>query len=120
MSNKEPTVDDLATALVVETMKNHRLTILQADTEDNLGAAVKIIRHGILRNKELIQQLNDLQSYVINNTSASDTFDRIGELLREHENWAQNFAAELECSTGVSVRDLDKPLDGLVFLRTKE
>lgn len=120
MSNKEPTVDDLAQALVVEHMKTHQLTKLQADTQSNLDSAVLLIRHGIARHKELIQQLNDLQSYVINNTSASDTFDRIGELLRQHENWAEHFAAELECSIGVNRRNLDPKLEGMVFLKPQE
>lgn len=120
MSNKEPTVDDLAMALAVEHMKTHQLTKLQADTDGSLQQAVVLIRHGIARNKELIQQLNDLQSYVINNTSASDTFDRIGELLRQHENWAEHFAAELDCSVGVNRRELDTKVPGMVFLKPVE
>lgn len=120
MSNEKPTVDDLGTALAVETVKCHRLTELQVITENKLDSAVMIIRHGIARNKELIHQLGELQARVIPHNSASDTFDAIGKLLAEHDTWAQNFATELECATGICPRDLDKPLDKMLFLKPKE
>ena len=107
-------------ALAIEHMKVEELTRLQYNTNGSLEQAVTLIRHGIARNKELIQQHNDLQSFVITNKSASDAFDRIGELLRQHENWAEQFVAEMDCSVGVDRTKFDKKVPGMVFLKPVE
>ncbi|QVW55812.1 hypothetical protein pEaSNUABM9_00231 [Erwinia phage pEa_SNUABM_9] len=119
MSNKELSADNLDLALAIEHMKVHQLTALQAKTEGARFMAVTMIRHGIARNKELIQEFHDLQSYVLNNPG-HEAFDRIGELLRNHEAWAEKFADELSCSLGINPRNTDEPMAPLVFLKAKE
>ncbi|QVW28651.1 hypothetical protein pEaSNUABM8_00154 [Erwinia phage pEa_SNUABM_8] len=106
-------------ALAIEHMKVHQLTTLQAKTESARHTAVTMIRHGIARNKELIQEFNELQTYVLNNPG-HESFDRIGELLRKHEAWAEQFADELSCSLGIDPRKTDEPMAPLVFLKAKE
>ena len=107
-------------ALAIEHMKVEELTRLQYNTNGSLEQAVTLIRHGIARNKELIQELADLQTRVIPHNSASKTFDAIGEILRKHESWAEHFLAELDCSVGVDRTKFDKKVPGMVFLKPVE
>ncbi|ANZ48709.1 hypothetical protein BIZ83_gp144 [Erwinia phage vB_EamM_ChrisDB] len=106
-------------ALAIEHMKVDQLTRLQHKTASDLQAAVTMARHTVARNKELIQQLSDIQTDCLTE-SARATFERIGDVMREHESWAEKFADELSCSLGINPRNTDEPMAPLVFLKAKE
>lgn len=115
-SDKQLTVGGVEQALAVEHMKVQQLTNLQATTESNYQSALTLVRHTLVRNKELIFVLYGIQSTCIVD-SASDTYDNITAILRKHERWSENFSRELSGSLNV---DHDAPLVTMPSLKLME
>lgn len=114
--------------LAIEHMKVMQLTSLQAQTNGERICYVRIIKHGIARNKEILAELYELQDQIIHKGRDPWVHDKMAVVIRNQIAWAEKFSSELEAnlslhgplSLNADGEPLHKePLAQMCFLRPK-